>query len=46
MTIHMSQKWPEMVVEPDMCSHFYIESVYSLTRGEKEENSVTGGKKK
>ena len=29
MTIHMSQKWPEMVVEPDMCSHFYIESVYT-----------------
>ena len=28
MTIHMSQKWPEMVVKPDMCSHFYIESVY------------------
>ena len=26
----MSQKWPEMVVEPDMCSHFYIESVYNL----------------
>ena len=33
MTIHMSQKWPEMVVEPDMCSHFYIESVYRIFGG-------------
>ena len=21
--------WPEMVVEPDMCSQFYIETVYT-----------------
>ena len=28
MTIHMSKKWPEMVAEPDMCSQFYIETVY------------------
>ena len=28
MTIHMSKKWPEMVVEPDICSQFYIETVY------------------
>ena len=28
MNIHMSKKWPEMVVEPYMCSHFYIESEY------------------
>ena len=25
----MSKKWPEMVVEPDMCSQFYIETVYT-----------------
>ena len=24
----MSKKWPEMVIEPDMCSQFYIETVY------------------
>ena len=30
MTIHMSQKWPKMVVEPDMCSHFYIKTVYTI----------------
>ena len=29
MTIHMSKKWPEMVLEPDMCSQFYIETVYT-----------------
>ena len=29
MSIHMSKKWPEMVVEPYMCSHFYIESEYT-----------------
>ena len=27
------KKWPEMAVEPDMCSQFYIETVYT--------NSVT-----
>jgi hypothetical protein len=30
MTIHMSKKWPQMVVEPDMCSQFYIETVYII----------------
>ena len=29
MTIHMLQKWPEMVVEPNMSTQFYIETVYT-----------------
>ena len=28
MNINMSKKWTEMVVEPDMCSQFYIETVF------------------
>ena len=30
MTIHMSTKWLEVVIESDMCSQFYIETVYRL----------------
>ena len=30
MTIQMSKEWPEMVVEPEMCSQFYIETVYIM----------------
>ena len=30
ITIQISKKWPEMVVEPDMCSQFYIETVYTM----------------
>ena len=28
MNIHISKKWPEMAIEPDMSSQFYIETVY------------------
>ena len=28
----MSKKWPKMVIEPDMCSQFYIETVYTKER--------------